>query len=77
MAKDLDQLDADIARVQIRENEDIGFSRHFTRPFHFMLGHSRDNGGIQLEFAVALDVRAFLIYQLYRFPDHIDGLVFR
>ena len=76
MAKDLDQLDADIARVQIRENEDIGFPRHFTWPFYFMLGHSRDNGGIQLEFAVALDVRALLVDQLYRFSDHIDSLVF-
>ena len=72
MAQDLDQLDASVAHVKIRPDQDIGFSGHFAFPLHFLSGNSGNNGCIQLEFTVQLKIRPLLLSDLYGVFDLID-----
>ena len=48
---------ADIGRIQIRKDQDVCFSRHFRRVFHFFRRHFGIDRRVQLEFSVCFDIR--------------------
>ena len=77
MTEDLDQLDTDIAGVEVREDQDVGLARHFTLTLHLVLRNCRNDRGIQLELAVALDIRAKLVNLLHRVDHYVNCLVLR
>ena len=72
MAQDLDQLNAGVAHVKIRPDQDIGLSGNFAFPLHFLSGNSGNDGGIQLEFTIQLKIRPLFPSDLYSISDLID-----
>ena len=75
MTKNLNHLYADVACVEVGEDEHVGTASHLTGLLDLVRGHGRDNGSIKLELAIALDVRAQLVDALHGLADDVDALV--
>ena len=57
MAEDLHELDADVAGMEVGEDEDVRPSGDLARALHLVLRHRGHDGGIELELAIAHEVR--------------------
>ena len=61
MGEELNELNADIANVEVRPDDDVGLARHFALSLYFLCGNTRIYCGIELELAVDLILGSSLV----------------
>ena len=71
----LRQLVADVARVEVREHEDVGAPRDVARARDLRLRDPRNEGGVGLELAVDRELRGAGAHELHRPADLLHPFV--